>query len=93
MRWCVYMVRCNDGSLYTGITTDVERRINQHNGLSRGGASYTRGRRPVALVFTDFRNDRADASRLECRIKKLNRADKDRLLAGSPLPKSLLAKV
>jgi len=73
------MVRCNDDSLYTGITTDLTRRLEQHNGLLSGGASYTRGRRPVTLVYTDYQKNRADATRLEWQIKKLKRPEKNRL--------------
>jgi putative endonuclease len=51
-RWFIYMVRCADGTLYTGIATDPRRRVAEHNGLGRSGARYTRGRRPVRLVYT-----------------------------------------
>ncbi|MBU1240891.1 GIY-YIG nuclease family protein, partial [Myxococcota bacterium] len=59
--WHLYMLRCNDNSLYTGITIDVERRVDQH---SRGdGARYLRGRAPLTLVFTSFVLDHSDALR------------------------------
>ena len=75
MMYRLYILRCKDGTLYTGITTDLERRINEHN-TSVVGAKYTRGRRPAKLVFSrNFRN-RSNASKEEARIKKLSRAEK-----------------
>ncbi len=79
--WFVYIVRCSDGSLYTGITTDPERRMAQHGGRS-GGAKYFRGRRPVALVYLESGHDRASATRREAAIKRLGRAAKERLIAA-----------
>ena len=74
----IYIVRCADGTLYTGWTTDVERRIAQHNaGL---GARYTRMRRPVALVYREEAPDRSTAMRREVAIKKLDRERKERLV-------------
>ncbi|MEO1902187.1 MAG: GIY-YIG nuclease family protein [Alcanivorax sp.] len=77
--WWVYMLRCADGSLYTGVTTDVLRRWKEHNGSPRG-ARYTRVRRPVALVLCVEVPDRARAGRLEARLKGLTRARKERLI-------------
>ena len=77
------MLRCADGTLYTGITTDVERRLSEHNGLpgaARRGAAYTRARRPVRLVHLEAAADRAHASRRESVIKRLDRRDKERLV-------------
>jgi len=74
--WCVYMLRCADGTLYTGITTDVDRRIAEHNGEGGPGARYTRSRRPVQLVYVEVAANRADASRREAAIKQLDRARK-----------------
>ena len=72
--WFVYIVRCADGTLYTGITTDLERRIEQHN---RGeGARYTASRRPVELAYREGAADRASASSRESAIKRLGRAQK-----------------
>lgn len=70
------MLRCADGSLYTGITTDVHRRVAEHNGDARLGARYTRARRPVQLVYAEGAADRAEASRREAAIKRLDRARK-----------------
>lgn len=74
--WCVYMLRCADGSLYTGITTDVARRVAEHNGEGTLGARYTRSRRPVQLVYLEAAADRAEATRREAAIKRLDRARK-----------------
>lgn len=74
--WCVYVLRCADGSLYTGITTDVARRIAEHNGDGGLGARYTRNRRPVELVHVETAAGRAEAARREAAIKRLDRARK-----------------
>jgi putative endonuclease len=70
------MLRCADGTLYTGITTDVARRIAEHNGESGLGARYTRSRRPVQLVYVEAAANRAGAARREAAIKKLDRVRK-----------------
>jgi putative endonuclease len=80
--WWVYMLRCADGTLYTGITTDVTRRIAEHNGDGGPGARYTRSRRPVKLVFVEAAASRAEASRREAEIKQLDRARKLALCAA-----------
>ena len=80
--WRVYMLRCADGSLYTGITTDVGRRVAEHNGEGDLGARYTRSRRPVALVYVEAAASRAEAARREAAIKRLGRARKLALLAS-----------
>jgi putative endonuclease len=81
MRWSVYLLRCGDGSLYTGITNDLDRRIAAH---SRGtGAAYTRSRLPVALVFHEPAADRGAALRREAALKRLPRAAK-LLLVSAP---------
>ncbi|WP_018076689.1 GIY-YIG nuclease family protein [Thiobacillus denitrificans] len=74
--WCVYMLRCADGSLYTGITTDPARRVAEHNGAGGSGARYTRSRRPVRLVYVEAAANRAEAARREAAIKQLDRAGK-----------------
>ena len=79
--WWVYVLRCADGSLYTGITTDVDRRLAEHNGDGAGGARYTRSRRPVALVYAEAAASRAEAARREAAIKRLDRARKLALCA------------
>jgi len=80
--WHVYILRCADDSLYTGITTDVTRRTREHNSGSRG-AAYTRSRRPVDMVYCHPAPDRAQASRDEARIKRLTRVGKLRLIEVS----------
>ena len=77
--WWVYIIACSDGSLYTGITTDRERRIAEHND-SKKGAKYTRNRRPVDLVYSEMHPDRSTASKREYEIKKLSRAEKLKLI-------------
>jgi putative endonuclease len=77
--WYVYMVRCKDQSLYTGIARDVSQRIAQHN--AGAGAAYTRARRPVTLVHQELATDRGAALRREAAIKRLPVAAK-RVLAG-----------
>ena len=76
----VYIVQCVDGTLYTGITSDLIRRLAEHNSSVRG-AKYTRGRRPVTLLYSEEFSDRATASVAEFQIKKLSRAEKLRLFA------------
>jgi len=78
--WFVYIVRCSDNSLYTGITVDVERRINEHNGNGLLGAKYTRVRRPVDLVYQEEKSTRSDAAKREYEIKQLSREGKEGLV-------------
>ena len=78
--WFVYILRCADYSLYTGITTDIERRIEEHNSSDRG-AKYTRGRRPVSVVYQEKLNNRSEALKREAEIKKLNVKQKQDLIA------------
>ena len=84
MPWAVYLVRCADGSLYTGVATDVARRVAEHNAGT--GARYTRARGPVALVHQEPARDRSAAQRREAAIKRLPRPLKERLARGEPLP-------
>jgi len=81
--WYVYMVRCSDGTLYTGIAKDLEKRIAAHNS-GKDGARYTRSRRPVALVYAEEVESRSAAARLEYRIKRLPLAKKQLLVQSSP---------
>lgn len=73
--WWMYVVRCSDGTLYTGITTDVDRRIREHN-TSLRGAKYTRSRRPVELVYVNKHIDRSTVSIAESAFKKMSRIEK-----------------
>jgi putative endonuclease len=81
VNWQVYIIRCSDLSLYTGITTDVERRWRQHAGGR--GARYFRAREPVEVVYLEAGHDRGSASRREADIKKLRRVDKERLIRSA----------
>ncbi len=74
----VYLLRCADGTLYCGWTTDMEARLEAHN--AGKGAKYTRSRRPVALVYTEEYEDRHEALSREWHIKRMSRAEKERLL-------------
>ena len=78
--WCVYIVRCADNSLYTGITTDLERRLFEHNN-AKNGAKYTRPRRPVTLVYQEMAVSRSQASKREREIKNLTQQQKLLLIA------------
>jgi len=75
------MVRCADGTLYTGIATDVERRLTEHESGLRG-AKFLRGKGPLQIVFSEVVGSRAAASKLEYRVKKLNRLKKLDLIDG-----------
>lgn len=80
MSWYVYILRCADGTLYTGIARDVERRLAEHNANDRLAANYTRARRPVELVYREAAPSRSHASRREAQIKRLSRREKEVLL-------------
>jgi len=78
----VYMVRCADDTLYTGITKEVQRRVDEHNSSDKG-AKYTRTRRPVRLVYSEKYSDRSSASKREYAIKKkMSKAQKTTLIAA-----------
>lgn len=80
--WSVYILQCADGTLYTGIARDLQRRLKQHNGEAAGGPRYTSGRRPVRLLWSDLAPDQGTALRREAAIKKLSRGEKLRLADG-----------
>ncbi len=79
--WFVYILRCADDTFYTGVTTDISRRLDQHNGIIKNGAKYTRNRQPVTLVYQETSNSRSDACKREYAIKDLSRSEKERLIA------------
>ncbi|NIL93865.1 MAG: GIY-YIG nuclease family protein [Woeseiaceae bacterium] len=81
VEYSLYIVRCGDGSLYTGIATDVERRVREHEDGKRG-SRYLRGRGPLQLEFSEPLGSRGRAQRFECRVKKLEREQKEALIAG-----------
>jgi putative endonuclease len=76
--WSIYLLRCADGSFYTGITTDVSRRISEHEQGKRG-AKYLRGRGPFELVYQRAVGDRSVATRIEYCVKQLSRSEKENL--------------
>lgn len=77
--WFVYIIQCSDNTFYTWITTDVNRRLEEHN-LSDKAAKYTRARRPVVLVYESTFSSKSEASKEEYRIKKLSRNKKEDLI-------------
>ena len=79
--WHVYLLRCRDGSLYTGITKDVSRRCEQHNAGT--GSRYTRSRRPVILVYQESKRSRSLALKREAAIKTMTRREKEALIEGA----------
>lgn len=81
--WYVYIVECADRTFYTGITNDLERRVDEHN--AGKGARYTRGRGPVAMRYHELQPDRSRASTRECEIKALSRQGKEELLAQAAI--------
>ena len=78
--WLVYVLRCADHSLYSGITLDMARRLSEHNQQPGRAAAYTWSRRPVRLVYKEAHRDRAAASRREAEIKKMSKAAKEQLI-------------
>jgi putative endonuclease len=80
--WYVYILRCSDGSLYTGVTTDINRRLAEHNSNQTLGASYTRSRRPVFLAYSEKAVNRSAAQKREASIKKMSRKVKLSLLSS-----------
>ncbi len=85
--WYVYILRCSDTSLYTGITNNVTERLKEHN--SGSGAKYTRGRRPVTLVYRERRANRSSSLKREAEIKKLERRNKEKLIRDIQQPHRL----
>ena len=80
--WVVYILRCSDQSLYTGITNNLERRLQEHNQSNKLAAAYTRARRPVSLVYHEMQDDRASASKREATIKKMTKTEKEKLISA-----------
>lgn len=80
--WDLYMLRCGDGSLYTGITTDVQRRLSEHQNHDKKnkGAKALRGKQPLTLVYQLGTGNRSEALKLEYRIKQLDKSDKEKLV-------------
>ena len=74
MEWIVYILECSDGTLYTGVTNNLEARIQKHEDGT--GAKYTRGRGPFRMIFSEIHADRSSASKREAEIKRLDRTEK-----------------
>jgi putative endonuclease len=91
--WHLYLIRCRDGSLYTGITTDVARRFAEHQGNGGPGAKYLQGRRPLALVFQKQIGSRGLALMVESRVKKLSKARKEELISAGILIDEIIKRV
>ncbi len=77
-RWCLYVLECGDGTLYTGVTTDLARRVAQHN--DGKASSYTRSRRPVRLIYQERCRGRSDALKKEYAVKQLSKKDKEKYI-------------
>ena len=84
-KWTVYILRCDDGSLYTGVTNNLERRLDEHRGSARG-AKYFHGRLPLEVVFAEGGHSRSSACRREAEIKKLPRHGKLALIQAGRAP-------
>ena len=78
--WFVYLLRCSDNTLYAGITTDITRRIHEHNNDNKRSAKYTRSRRPVKLAYLETAVDKKSAAQREYRLKKLKKQEKESLV-------------
>ena len=81
--WYLYLIRCRDSTLYTGISTDVERRFAQHQGSGNGGSRYLKGRGPLSLVFQENLGSRSLALKVEHSVKKMSKARKEKLIKVS----------
>lgn len=86
--WHVYILRCADGTFYTGIATDLERRLREHNSHDRLGARYTRARRPVELIYSEPHETRSEAAKREAQIKRMSRGEKEALVEGMSTTRS-----
>ena len=78
MKWIIYILKCKDQSLYTGITNDIDKRIEKH--ISGNGSKYLRGRLPIKLVYEEIALNRSEATKREVKIKKLNKKEKQFLI-------------
>ena len=83
MNWHIYIVKCADNSLYTGVAKDIAKRIDEHNFDDKKAAKYTRVRRPVTLVYSEVHENRSSALKREWQIKALNRHKKLELIANT----------
>jgi len=81
--WYLYIIRCRDNTLYTGISTDVDRRLAQHRGTSNTGSRYLRGRGPLSLVLREHLDSKSLALKEEARVKRMSKAKKEELIKVS----------
>jgi len=88
--WHLYLLRVGDGSLYTGIATDVERRLTEHVAGTGKGSKYLRGRGPLGLVFQREIGDHGLALKVEHRVKRLAKREKERIVSSRPGTQRLL---
>ena len=80
--WFVYILRCADNTLYTGVAIDVEKRLDEHNGITKNGAKYTHSRRPVELVYQEPADSRSTACKREYIIRNIKKSEKEILIAS-----------
>ena len=78
--WYLYLIRCRDNTIYTGISTDVDRRFAQHQGSGNAGSRYLKGRGPLSLVFQEKLGSRSLALKVEHRVKQMSKAKKEKLI-------------
>ena len=81
IQYFVYILLCSDGTYYIGKTSDINNRLRKHNGEIKGGAKYTRSRRPVVLVYSEEAETLSDALKREMALKKLSRKEKEKLIS------------
>jgi len=81
--WYLYLIRCRDNTLYTGISTDVDRRLAQHQGEGNAGSRYLKGRGPLSLVFQEKLGSKSLALKVERRVKRMSKARKEKLIKVS----------
>ncbi len=93
MVWYLYLIRCRDGNLYTGITTDVARRFSEHQESNGAGAKYLRGRGPLELVFQKRVGNRSLALGVENKVKKLSKARKEELIRTRKYIEAIIKQV
>ena len=91
--WHLYLIRCHDGSLYTGITTNVSRRFAEHQGNGDTGAKYLRGRKPLELVFQTRLGSTSLALSVEIKVKKLSKARKEELVRSDTRMDEIIKEV
>lgn len=80
MEWYMYVILCFDNTFYCGITTNLQKRLKQHNGVIKGGAKYTRSRRPCKYIYKEAAQNRSDALKKEAAFKKLSRKQKEKYI-------------